>query len=162
MLEESVRAVYSNKWPNVRFGEEMTQAVLIQVNFTHLIWSSVTIMPFVFQVGNAALATQLSNDLLHDHHIYIQAINYPTVPLGQERLRIAPTPHHTTAMMDDLVDRLVHVWKKNGLELYQDRCPNSCEFCRKPLEFERFFARDPICDRSNCTYSSLQTVMCQA
>ncbi|KAL4226156.1 5-aminolevulinate synthase [Mactra antiquata] len=113
-------------------------------------------------VGDAALATQLSNDLMHDHDIYIQAINYPTVALGQERLRIAPTPHHTMEMMDDLVGKLVHVWRKNGLELHQNVCPKSCEFCRKPLEFERLFARDPICDRSNCTYSSLQSTLLAA
>ncbi|WAR26283.1 HEM0-like protein [Mya arenaria] len=113
-------------------------------------------------VGDAALATKLSNDLLTDHQIYIQAINAPTVALGQERLRIAPTPHHTTEMMDDLVDRLVQVWNKNGLDLHNNVCPKSCEFCRKPLQFERFFSRDPICQRSNCTYSSLQSTLLTA
>lgn len=113
-------------------------------------------------VGNAALATKLSNDLIQDHNIYIQAINYPTVALGQERLRIAPTPHHTKDMMDNLVEKLVLVWKKNGLELHKNVCPESCEFCHKPLKFERFFTRDPICNRSNCTYSSLQTTLVAA
>lgn len=113
-------------------------------------------------MGDAALATKISNDLMQDHSIYIQAINYPTVPLGQERLRIAPTPHHTQEMMDVLVEKLVLVWKKNGLDLHKNVCPNSCEFCRKPLEFEKFFVREPICDRSNCTYSSLQTTLLAA
>ncbi|XP_060553913.1 5-aminolevulinate synthase, erythroid-specific, mitochondrial-like isoform X3 [Ruditapes philippinarum] len=113
-------------------------------------------------VGDAALATKLSNDLIQEHSIYIQAINYPTVALGEERLRIAPTPHHTIEMMDDLVEKLVHVWKKNNLELHKNVCPKSCEFCHKPLEFERFFSREPICGRSNCTYSSLQSTLVAA
>ncbi|XP_053377709.1 5-aminolevulinate synthase-like isoform X3 [Mercenaria mercenaria] len=113
-------------------------------------------------VGDAALATKLSNDLIQDHNIYIQAINYPTVALGEERLRIAPTPHHTIEMMDNLVEKLVSVWKKNKLELHKNVCPKSCEFCHKPLEFERFFTREPICSRSNCTYSSLQSTLVAA
>lgn len=113
-------------------------------------------------VGNAALATKLSNDLMQKHDIYVQAINYPTVPMGQERLRIAPTPHHTQKMMDDFVDCLVDVWKANDLELHVDMCPSSCEFCQKPLAFEKFFQRTPVCERSNCTYSSLQSVLATA
>ena len=44
------------------------------------------------------------------YSIYIQAINYPTVPRGSERLRIAPTPHHTEQMIDELVQALDNVW----------------------------------------------------
>ncbi|XP_052279099.1 5-aminolevulinate synthase, erythroid-specific, mitochondrial-like isoform X1 [Dreissena polymorpha] len=113
-------------------------------------------------VGDAALATKLSNELMTEHNVYIQAINYPTVALGKERLRIAPTPHHTTEMMDDLVEKLVKVWRNNGLDLHKNVCPKSCEFCRKPLEFERFFSRDPVCQRSNCTYTSLQSTLLTA
>lgn len=46
---------------------------------------------------------------------YVQAINYPTVPRGQEKLRIAPTPHHTEEMMDKFVADLLEVW--NGLKI---------------------------------------------
>ena len=50
--------------------------------------------------------------LLDDYNIYIQPINYPTVARGTERLRIAPTPLHTDAMMHDLVEALRKTFKR--------------------------------------------------
>ena len=46
-------------------------------------------------VGNPAITTKISNDLIKKYGHYIQAINYPTVPRGEEKLRLAPTPHHS-------------------------------------------------------------------
>jgi 5-aminolevulinate synthase len=63
-------------------------------------------------VRDPKLCKQMSDMLLNDYNIYIQPINYPTVAEGQERLRIAPTPCHTDAMMHDLVEALRKVFKR--------------------------------------------------
>ena len=62
-------------------------------------------------VGDARRCKEVSDTLLNDYDIYVQSINYPTVPVGQERLRIAPTPLHTDAMMNNLVEALTEINK---------------------------------------------------
>ncbi|KAL2754637.1 hypothetical protein ACRALDRAFT_1081596 [Sodiomyces alcalophilus JCM 7366] len=63
-------------------------------------------------VGNAELAKMASDMLLHDYQIYVQSINYPTVPVGQERLRVTPTPGHTKEYRDQLVQAIDEIWTK--------------------------------------------------
>ncbi|KAK3322362.1 pyridoxal phosphate-dependent transferase [Apodospora peruviana] len=67
-------------------------------------------------VGNAELAKKASDKLLQDHQIYVQSINYPTVPVGQERLRITPTPGHTKQYRDQLVAAVAKVWQELGIK----------------------------------------------
>lgn len=67
-------------------------------------------------IGDAVKCKQVTDALLNDYQIYVQPINYPTVPVGTERLRLTPSAIHTDEMADQLVSALTEIWQRLGLD----------------------------------------------
>ena len=72
--------------------------------------STTHIVPLM--VGDPVKAKKISDILLAEYGVYVQPINYPTVPRGTERLRFTPGPAHDEAMMRELTGALVEIWSR--------------------------------------------------
>jgi 5-aminolevulinate synthase len=112
----AIRHLKTSNWERERHQERAarTKAVLSAARLP-VMTSHTHIVP-VF-VGDPERCKQASDLLLAEHGIYIQPINYPTVPRGTERLRITPSPYHDDALIDTLAEALIDVWHKLGLPL---------------------------------------------
>jgi 5-aminolevulinate synthase len=110
----AIRHLKTSNWERERHQERAarTKAVLAAARLP-VMTSHTHIVP-VF-VGDPERCKQASDLLLAQHSVYIQPINYPTVPRGTERLRITPSPYHDDALIDTLAEALVDVWQKLGL-----------------------------------------------
>jgi 5-aminolevulinate synthase len=112
----AIRHLKASQWERDRHQDRSARvkAVLntaglpVMSNDTHIV---------PVMVGDPEKCKEASDLLLAEHGIYIQPINYPTVPRGSERLRITPTPYHDDALIGALAEALVDVWRCLGLPL---------------------------------------------
>jgi 5-aminolevulinate synthase len=112
----AIRHLKASQWERDRQQDRAarTKAVLSAAGLP-VMPSDTHIVP-VF-VGDPEKCKAASDLLLDQHGIYIQPINYPTVPKGTERLRITPNPYHDDALIDALAEALVDVWERMELPL---------------------------------------------
>src|SRR6202158_1684453 len=107
----AIRHLKTSQWERERHQDRAarTKAVLTAARLP-VMTSPTHIVPVY--VGDPELCKAASDLLLADHGLYLQPINYPTVPKGTERLRITPSPYHEDALIDALAEALGDVWQK--------------------------------------------------
>ncbi|WP_141340150.1 5-aminolevulinate synthase [Bradyrhizobium sp. USDA 3458] len=110
----AIRHLKTSQWKRDRHQERAARVKSV-LNATGLpvMPSDTHIVPVM--VGDPEKCKEASDLLLAEHGIYVQPINYPTVPRGSERLRITPTPYHDDKLIDALGEALVDIWCRIGL-----------------------------------------------
>ncbi|MET4210868.1 5-aminolevulinate synthase [Bradyrhizobium sp. LA2.1] len=112
----AIRHLKASQWERDRHQNRASRVkTVLNAAGLPLMTTDTHIVPVM--VGDPEKCREASELLLAEHSIYIQPINYPTVPRGTERLRITPTPYHDDALIDALAQALVNVWKRLGLPL---------------------------------------------
>jgi 5-aminolevulinate synthase len=114
----AIRHLKNSQWERDRHQDRAARTKAVLAAAALPVMSSPTHIVPVF-VGDPELCKEASDRLLAEHGIYIQPINYPTVPKGAERLRLTPSPYHDDGLIDDLAEALVEVWQKLGLPFRQ-------------------------------------------
>jgi 5-aminolevulinate synthase len=114
----AIRHLKTSQWERDRHQDRAARTKAVLAAAALPVMSSPTHIVPVF-VGDPELCKEASDLLLKEHGIYIQPINYPTVPKGSERLRLTPSPYHDDGLIDDLAEALVDVWQKLGLPFKQ-------------------------------------------
>jgi 5-aminolevulinate synthase len=110
----AIRHLKNSQWERDRHQDRVTRTKAVLAEATLPVMTTPSHIIPVF-VGDPERCKQASDLLLSDHGIYIQPINYPTVPKGLERLRITPSPYHDDGLIDSLAEALVDVWQRLGL-----------------------------------------------
>jgi 5-aminolevulinate synthase len=119
LVAGALASVRHLKQPSDERRAQQESAAMLKAKFAAAglpLMPSVThIVPLL--VGCPVKAKRVSDILLAEYGLYVQPINFPTVPRGTERLRFTPGPSHTSAMMDELTSALVEIWTREELRL---------------------------------------------
>ena len=107
----AIRHLKTSSWERDRHQDRAARVKAILTAAGLPVMSSDTHIVPLF-VGDPENCKKASDILLEEHGIYIQPINYPTVPKGAERLRITPSPYHEDALIDALAEALLDVWER--------------------------------------------------
>ena len=107
----AIRHLKVSNWERERHQERAARTKAVLTAAALPVMASPTHIVPVF-VGDPERCKEASDLLLAEHGIYIQPINYPTVPRGRERLRITPSPYHDDGLIDALAEALVDVWQR--------------------------------------------------
>ncbi|MBV5271965.1 MAG: 5-aminolevulinate synthase [Afipia sp.] len=113
----AIKHLKSSSWERERHQDRAARLKAILTAAGLPVMSSDTHIVPLF-VGDPDRCKKACDLLLEQHGIYIQPINYPTVPKGSERLRITPSPYHDDGLIDQLAEALVQVWEQLDLPLH--------------------------------------------